>query len=105
MNQREHFGMIGLKIGERIKFRDCEDVFIVSSGNGTPDNGGTLVRREKSRKKNYYYSLRSMTRRMLGLGELPEQIDIWSYWSNEGATLREMLNKAAENVNENETRS
>ena len=93
MNQREHFGMIGLQIGERIKFRDCEDVFIVSSGNGTPDNGGTLVRRQKSRKKNRFYSLRCMTRQMLGGKELPEQIDIWSYWVYNDITLREMLDK------------
>lgn len=93
MNQREHFGMIRLQIGERIKFLNCEDVFIVSSGNGTPDNGGTLVRRQKSRKKNHYFSLRCMTRQMLGCKELPEQTDIWSYWIYEGTTLREKLSK------------
>lgn len=38
------FGTIGIKIGDTINFiRDPSITYKVGSGNGTPDNGGTLL--------------------------------------------------------------
>jgi len=90
--ERFHFGLIGLKIGDEITFKKNARKFIVSSGNGTPDNGGTLV----CDPENYNdgsYSLRYITRRLLG-NEFDESIDIPSMWEYQGCILREMYDKS-----------
>lgn len=83
-----HFGTIGLKIGDRIRFRNDNIYFIVSSGEGTPNNGGTLVRGQNW-TRNELWSLRLATRRLLG-AKFHDGIDAWSYWSYKGKTLREI---------------
>ncbi len=93
MRKNEHFGMIGLKIGDKIRFRDDpEEVVVVSYGNGTPDNRAIFVSYPDRRELDLF-SLRLMTRLMLGIRELPEDIDIWEYWLYRNKTLREMLDE------------
>lgn len=92
MDNNIHFGTIGLKIGDKITFRDDNDVFVVSSGNGTPDNGGSLVSYEDGREEGLF-SLRFMTRMLLG-DEFSDQTDIWNYWKHQGRTLREIFEES-----------
>ena len=97
MKEHEHFGLIGLKAGDKLRFRGSEDVFRICSGRGVPENGGTLVSYDDNRDE-YIYGLRTLTRRLLGVdhGKLPEDLDIWSCWLYEGRTLREMFDTKGE---------
>ncbi len=83
-----HFGDLGLKIGDEITFIKDNKKFIVSSGNGTPDNGGTLVRYPEQGTNNLY-CLRYMSRRLLA-DEFEETEDIFERWEYKGITLRKM---------------
>jgi hypothetical protein len=96
---RIDFGDVGLKIGDTINFVEKpEIIFIVGSGDGTPGNGGSLIR-YKNRKKIGSYSIRYMTKKLLKLENLPEDIDVWEYWTHRGKTLRQIYN---ERVNKDE---
>ncbi len=79
------FGTIGLKIGDEITFRGNKRKFLVSSGNGTPGNGGTLVRYPNGD----LYSLRLITRKLMG-DDFKEEMDIFELWICEGKTLRQI---------------
>ena len=90
MIRHEHFGLIGLKIGDEITFQDSVTTVTIGSGNGTPDNGGTLVSR---REEPGLISLRLLTRNLLA-NAWRDDLDIWKCWRYENRTLREMLDAA-----------
>jgi len=93
MNNRIDFGDIGIKIGDEIVFdKQPEIVFVVCSGNGTPGNGGTLIRPKHS-TENLNSSIKYITKRLLG-DRFTEDLDIFKLWSHKGETLRSIyLNK------------
>ena len=62
--------------------------WVRSSGNGTPGNGGLLLRKEGS-LKDFLYSLTLVTQRLLGK-RYRSNMDIFDWWSYKGKTLREM---------------
>ncbi len=81
-----HFGLLGIKMGQRITFIPTEEEFQVASGAGTPDNGGTLVRNPGALGPDLF-SLRAATRRLLAY-QLNNCDDIWALWKFRGVTLR-----------------
>jgi hypothetical protein len=93
-----HFGTIGIKIGDKISFEGNEDVFIVSSGDGTPDNGGTLVYYEDKRELYRFRPLDNMTERLMGIENIQciediEGLDLWSLWFYKGKSLRSIYDE------------
>jgi len=84
------FGTIGLKIGDEIVFRKDKLKFIVASGDGTPENGGTLVAYPDG-NFDHLYSLRYITRKILG-NEFDKGKDIFELWEYEEKTLRSIYN-------------
>jgi len=88
IKEKIDFGTIGIKIGDKITFKYTGEVFLVASGNGTPGNGGTMVK-YKNINGIGLYSLRLMTRIIMG-GIIPEEIDIFSLWTYKGKTLRSL---------------
>jgi hypothetical protein len=83
-----HFGLIGIKIGDIIEFMPTGDKFKVASGNGTPQNGGTLVENKKV-LGTVLFDIKSATRRLLG-ERFDEEVDLWETWEFEGKSLREL---------------
>lgn len=90
-----HFGTLGLKIGDEITYIKDDTKFIVSSGNGTPENGGTMIRYHGD-DSNHHYSLRYMSRRLMG-DEFDETKDIFELWAYEGETLTKIWRKKQQN--------
>lgn len=88
MNDTLHFGLIGLTIGDFIDFKHDNVRAMVASGDGTPENGGSMVR-VPDIDPVVAYSLKAMTRKLLD-GKLDEATDIWDLWLYEGTSLREM---------------
>lgn len=91
-----HFGTIGVKIGDEIVFKKNGRVFFVSSGNGTPENGGTLVN-DPNKKNSKLYSLLHITKKMMG-DEYNEGEDIFSLWTFKGESLRSIFQREKQNV-------
>ena len=93
--RHEHFGMIGLKIGDRIMFQgNPQETLVVASGDGTPNNGGILVCYDDERYDGVLMSIRLITRKLLGLDSpLPEEYDVWKHWVYNGQTLREIFDQ------------
>ena len=89
--QKIDFGTIGLKIGDEIVFRKDKLKFIVASGDGTPENGGTIVAYPDD-NFDQLYSLSYITKKILG-NEFDEGKDIFELWEHEGKTLRSIYNK------------
>ncbi len=85
------FGTIGLKIGDEIVFRKDKLKFIVASGDGAPENEGTLVAYPDG-NFGHLYSLRYITKKNLG-NEFDEGKDIFELWEYEGKTLRSIYKK------------
>ena len=85
------FGTLGLKIGDEICFKPTGEIFHVGSGNGTPGNGGTLIRlpRPEPRSGGSLFSIRALTR-LLRDGNLPYELDVYDLWTYKGKTFREI---------------
>jgi hypothetical protein len=88
-----HFGLMGIKIGDVIKFIPTGEEFKVNSGNGTPENGGDLIINKKILGEGSY-SIRLATKRLLGEC-FNENADIFEFWEFEGKTLRVMYDEKA----------
>lgn len=88
------FGTLGLKIGDEICFKPTGEIFQVGSGNGTPGNGGTLIRlpRPEPRSGCSLFSILALSRLLRG-GNLPFDLDVYELWIYEGKTLREIYKK------------
>lgn len=84
--EKIHFGTLGLKKGDTITFIPTGEEIRVSSGQGTPDNGGTLVRFPDNRD-DASYSIRAMTRRLAG-DRFNEDADVWRLWQYQDEDLR-----------------
>ena len=84
--KRIHFGLIGVKAGDFIKFLPTGQMFVVNSGNGTPENGGTLVSNLEILGQGLF-SLRLATRLLLR-EDFNTRNDIFRLWDFEGKTLR-----------------
>ena len=92
MKNRIDFGDIGIKIGDEIVFRMQPTLpFVVASGNGTPGNGGTLVKYSAPNTPRAAFSLRAITRQLLG-SAFSHDSDIYELWSYRGRTLRSLYN-------------
>ncbi len=85
------FGTLGLKIGDEISFKPTGEIFHVGSGNGTPGNGGTLIRLTVPDSKSgcSLFSIRAMTRSLRD-GDLPYDLDVYQLWTYQGKTLLEI---------------
>ena len=90
-----HFGLIGIKIGDIIRFKPTGDKFKVASGNGTPENGGDLISSEQILGTDLF-SIKLATRRLLGK-QFKEQADLWKMWEFKGKTLKELYDRKALN--------
>lgn len=88
MNDKIDFGTIGLKIGDIIIFELTKKKYIVSSGNGIPGNGGTLIQWGTEGLR----TIKSATRYLMG-PEYIEEADLFSMWSYNGRTLRDLSPK------------
>lgn len=88
-NKRIHFGTLGLKIDDKIRFIPTGKVFRVGSGNGTPGNGGTLIQNPGHGRG--LYSIRLMTRLLMKADELQDDFDVYKQWEYNGKTLREIF--------------
>ena len=75
MQEKIDFGTVGVKIGDIIKFQGNDIFFEVASGNGTPGNGGTLIRYADGSIIGSF-SIRYLTRRLMKT-ELTEDIDVF----------------------------
>ncbi len=84
--EKIHFGTLGLKTGDTITFIPTGEEIRVASGQGTPDNGGTLVRFPDNRD-DVSYSIRAMTRKLTG-DKFNEAADVWRLWHYQGEDLR-----------------
>ena len=91
IHEKMDFGTVGIKIGDKVSFKDSDIGFLVASGNGTPGNGGTMVKYE-DRREIGGFSLLYMTRRLLG-GIIPEKTDIFELWTYKDETLRSIHNR------------
>lgn len=92
MTQKIDFGDVGVKIGDEIVLTQRPDVeIVVGSGAGVPGNGGTLVY-YKDRRTEGLFSITLMTKKLLG-DEFPPDADIFSLWTYNGRTLRELYNE------------
>ena len=90
MADGEHFGVIGLKIGDEIYYKPHPKIVVyVSAGDGTREGGARLVKHDLNGKD--HYSLRLLTRRLMNLERLPENFDYWACWIYKDKTLRELI--------------
>ena len=94
MDEKIDFGTIGVKIGDIITFQGNDTLFSVTSGNGTPGNGGTLIGYADYSIVGSF-SIRYLTKRLLGV-ELTDDIDVFELWSYKGRTLRSIYNENIE---------
>lgn len=84
------FGTIGIKIGDTINFiRDPSITYKIGSGNGTPDNGGTLLIDEDNGSLS---SITVITKKLMGK-DFNTDLDIFELWLYKGETLRTMNSK------------
>lgn len=97
-----NFGYIGLKIDDEVMFIPKKRMFRVGSGDGIPGEGGILLYdpffiNDHSKFKREFevypdlFSIQWITRRIAP--EYLTNCDLWSYWSYEGITLRELYFK------------
>ena len=84
--KRVHFGLVGVKAGDVVTFLPTNQMFMVNSGNGTPENGGTLVSSSEILGPGLF-SLRLATRLLLGEHFNP-RADVCALWAFGGKTLR-----------------
>lgn len=94
------FGILGLPAGEEIKFEKTGAIYVVSSGNGTPGNGGTIVV-PADEVNPYLRSIRLATRELLGEG-FDREADVFSFWTYRGAKLSELYAKARQAILKND---
>jgi len=88
MNDKIDFGTIGVKIGDMIVFEPQKKEYNVGSGDGTPGNGGTLIQWETEGLR----SIKSATRHLMGT-DYREEADLFSMWTFNGRTLRDLHEK------------
>ena len=81
-----HFGTLGIPMREGITFTKTGAQYIIGSGRGKPNNGGTLV----VVPGEGLWSLRALTRRLMG-EEFNETGDVWSLWDHKGESLRSIF--------------
>lgn len=92
MAQGEHFGLIGLKIGDEIYYKPHPKIVVyVSAGDGSKEGGARLVKHDLYGDDDDHYSLRLLTRRLMNLERLPDDFDCWACWMHKGKTLRELI--------------
>lgn len=91
MYDKINFGTIGIKIGDIIFFEYNKKEYTVASGKGLPDNGGTLIQWSNENSQGSM-SLTLATKKLLG-HEYNEKRDLFSMWTYDGKTLRELHNK------------
>lgn len=84
----EHFGLIGISIGDHIVFAETGQEFVVTSGEGAPGNGGELISPVPFDGVNY--SIRVITRRLLE-ERWTDDVDVWALWKYRRYTLRELF--------------
>jgi hypothetical protein len=78
-----HFGTLRIPMGEMVTFIKTRENYMVASGSGRPDSGGTLL----SVPGEGLFSIRLLTRRLMGR-EFDEGGDVWALWEYKGETLR-----------------
>lgn len=88
MNDEIDFGTIGIKIDDTIIFEPAKVEYKVGSGAGVPGNGGTLIQWESGVLR----SIKSATRVLMGT-DFNEESDLFSLWTFEDHTLRELHEK------------
>ena len=88
MNDKIDFGTIGVKIGDIIVFKNTKNKYKVGSGAGVPGNGGTLIQWGTEGLR----SIKSATRQLMGT-EYKEEADLFSMWTFNGRTLRDLHEK------------
>lgn len=84
----EHFGLLGISTGDHIVFAESGQEFLVTSGRGTPDNGGELISPMPYDGVNY--SIRVITKRLLK-ERWTDDVDVWALWKYREHTLRELF--------------
>ena len=88
MYEKIDFGTIGIKIGDIITFTLNGEKAKVVSGDGTPGNGGNLLNGNVAGYDGLV-SITVATKKLAG-SDYTEGMDVFSFWSCKGKTLREL---------------
>jgi hypothetical protein len=83
-----HFGTLRIPMHEMITFTQTGAQYMVASGAGRPENGGTLL----VVPGKGLCSLGWLTRRLMGK-EFDEDGDVWALWEYKGETLRNIFGR------------
>jgi hypothetical protein len=83
-----HFGTLRIPAGEMVIFTPTGNQYMVASGAGKPENGGTIL----SNHGKGLCSIGYLTRLIMG-EEFDEDADVWSLWEYKGETLREIFRR------------
>lgn len=88
MDEKIDFGTIGVKIDDVIVFEPAKKNYKVGSGAGVPGNGGTFIQW----KPGELWTIKCATRTLMGTG-FKEESDLFSMWTFNGRTLRDLHEK------------
>jgi hypothetical protein len=83
-----HFGTLRIPMREMITFTRTGAQYVVASGTGRPENGGTLL----AVPGEGLFSIRLLTRRLM-CNEFDEDGDVWALWEYKGETLRDIFGR------------
>lgn len=83
-----HFGTLRIPMREMITFTRTGAQYMVASGTGRPENGGTLL----AVPGEGLFSIRLLTRRLM-CKEFEEDGDVWALWEYKGETLRDIFGR------------
>jgi hypothetical protein len=83
-----HFGTLRIPPGEMVKFTKTDTQYMVASGAGKPENGGTIL----SEPGKGLFSIEYLTRLLMGK-EFDKAIDVWSLWEYKSETLRSIFKR------------
>jgi len=83
-----HFGTLRIPMREMITFTKTGAAYMVASGTGRPENGGSLL----AVPGEGLFSIRYLTRRLMGQ-EFDEDGDVWALWEYKGETLRNIFER------------
>ncbi len=83
-----HFGTLRIPMGEKVTFSRTGAQYMVASGKGKPDNGGTVL----SVPGEGLVSIRLLTRKLMG-EDFVENGDVWALWEYRGEALRAIFER------------
>ena len=83
-----HFGTLRIPMKELITFSKTGTQYMVASGTGRPENGGTLLHIPEQG----LFSIRLLTRKLMG-DAFDEDGDVWALWEYNGKELRSVYGR------------